>query len=829
MKNESKYRLTIGMVVLFSTVVMGCSIGEKCSPSLFIREPAQKSLNIRKGAVMEFSAAATSCVGDTGFSYEWIVNGKPQGFENTFRFYACESASVPITVVVRATNSSGEVVEQKWTVSITDTGRIIRPQEVQDAIMTIKGNHTFNPAFPEIYTQSVTAFQQAVSVLDIYLNTTNACDFDASYADGLARLVLLLTRVPEYYKMRQQMTPSDVFQIIDEDMLPIVERLDVVRRYAPDNFSFKIDNLFVVVLEDLPDVPGNQFVAVDLSGEHDYTDVLFFSSGAAAGMAALHMALAYNGIVNFALSLPNPDEMVYLKKFAQGLTGQFILESAIIEKLEDDPTFLMLSPPDEKGIDGRGHLAIAQKLLAVAMRDFEAALGSLVSEPNTEADPQDDDLVRYWDCGSDGVCPGDPEERSNVNAPCEDANGNTQAYTDKNFNGECNPPHCDTDGDGQLDLTPDTNPYDPKKETVCVAPDEGEMNGQFDYGEPVGFEFVRVFKNETERYSLPVQDYIRNDILMLADNIEGVDRDGDGEPDPLNLNAFVPGFDVYAAMEAYGIPKPDIRLAEFFQTPSNLRDLVPLYARPGCLYHGFENQFIFTEEFEAFVDNGYDHLWSYEEPGYDAITNRDPSHDDYDPVCDPQCNSNDGWDNDQDGKCTPDECSACRSNYNNANFACDDTSSIGVNTDNGTEGNYHWDCKSPQEVSNGIQCAGDAEEFIDEGVFNGVEFIGANDGVYNRIDMEHIWPTDACIGGIQPGITSDPRNGVDSPSLDTLEENGNLYDPFYAFFPDPTFSGVIRFEEEIVNSDGEALNNNAKLMRFLTKLYNLAVMFGAID
>lgn len=802
--------------------------GEKCKPQIIERENSGSEISLQKGKTVEFAVSATSCVGDFSFSFTWTVNGVIQGYENTFKYFACDDPSGEVEIKVIAKNRSGEFAEKKWMVNIEDPGKILKPGEVQKALSVIQGTHNFHPDDPD-YSKSVSEFAQAVTILDYYLNVTNACDIDVNYASGVGRTSLLLTKAPEFYEKRFErgMRPEEVFQLIDEELIPLLDRLNVVRRYAPKNFSFKIDYLYIVIFKDLPD-PGSQFLAIDLSGEHDYTDVLFLSSAAEAGVAGLHIMLAFNGILEFILSIPRPEDVTLFTSYAKGLTDEFVLEKEVIKKLEEDPAFLILAPPDERGLTGETHLSIARVLLANSLRTFESALESLISEKITDADKQDDDLIRYWDCGKDGVCPGDMEERSNPNLPCEDQQGNQQAYTDWNINGKCNPPHCDKDGDGQLDLTPDTNPYDPKNESTCVAPDEGEGNGQFDSGEPAGIDRIQVFSNAKRRYSLPVQQWVRNDLLMIADNIEGVDNDGDGEPDPLNLNALVPGFDVVKAMTLYGIPVPEIRISEFFITPSNLRDLVPLYARPQCDYAGFEGQIILSNEFEPFDDNGYDGKWSWEEPGYDELLNRDPNHDDFDPVCDPVCNENDGYDNDQDGRCTPNECNKCRSLYG-PNFPCDDSSSVGVSTDGGVEANYKWDCKSPVEVERGLQCLSDHERFSDQGIFDGRDWLYKNDGIYTRDDIVHKYPYGTCVGGKLTEVTEDPRNGSQSNNIDEYEKNGKLYDPFYVFFPDPTFSGALRFPDDIVNPDGQKLNKNAKLMRFITKIYNLALSFGLIE
>jgi len=76
-----------------------------------------------------------------------------------------------------------------------------------------------------------------------------------------------------------------------------------------------------------------------------------------------------------------------------------------------------------------------------------------------------------------------------------------------------------------------------------------------------------------ERIRFPGGSRLTNILTALRDNIKG--------PDPLDIDALfgVPEGTMKQQFENMGIPYPEIRLSEFFVTPSNLRYLLPLYSK----------------------------------------------------------------------------------------------------------------------------------------------------------------------------------------------------------------------------------------------------------
>lgn len=800
-----KLLFLIGGVWIF---LSSCMEGKRCEPRFVNLYPEETSFTVDEGYPLQFSASVTGCTPDERFELRWIVKGEEKGTGDSFKLFACQSliSDTPLEVRVGARKiGSEEELSHTWKVKINDLPPVQQPQEVKDAINLIKGlnqqeaNHfgfdaVYYPdsntvSYPENGTtaRKIKAFENAVNILDSYLSS-NYCDIYAHHASAIAKGVLILTTLHNRYYTRNLLKPEDIITLVDEEAKPILDHLLLVKQEADENFSFTIRDLFVIVIHDNPETPGNEAIKINLSGEHDRTDVHFATGGFEAGLGYFNMARAFKGTFDFGLRVPDIGKFEVFSLFSHPGT-EFILEKELIKEMERDATFLTLVGPG--GEEGKKLLLEARNYFLNAIRDVTRGIELLMNE----VDDQSNDLIRYWDCGPDGVCPGDVDERVDITKPCEET-----SYNDYNLNGECNRAHCQTPGSNQDD---------------CEKPDKGEGNGRFDYQEPGGTEMIYFHTDKKERYTFPLNDVVMRGLNELSRNLLG--------PDPFDFDAVlgVGKGTVKMLLTSLGIPYPEIRLFEFFDTPTSIRNLVPLYRKS-------TSTIIIEMETEPFKDIGIDgrgdsdekpgQSWGSKASACDDKNPADPCHDNLDLDCDPLCNANDGYDNDGDGKCSPDDCkvpnSPCAIQSQVGNVTCDDVTRYGttsLNADLGVEGNFGFDFID--QNGNGSHDPGEpSETFDDIGIKSGDKsFGGAGNKKFDQMDVPHYWPSGPDVGGNHPGIEVDPKNG-------TKEDTGrSLIDRYYTFFPDPTFSGVITFPDPVVNSEGETLNRNAVLHRFIYK------------
>jgi hypothetical protein len=796
-----------GILIAGIILISSCA-KEKCHPHFLALYPEEDSITVDEGSPLDFSASVTGCVGDEKFELKWLINGGERESGSSMKIFACQSliSETPVEVKVVAKELiSGYEFSHTWKVRINDLPPKTPPQEVKDAINLIKGlnqteaNHfgfdaQYNPDtktfyYPENSTtpRKIKAFQEAVKTLDDYLSQ-NYCDVNAHYASVFGKGVLILTTVEERYYNREMLSPEDLIKIVDEEVEPVLNHLLLVKQEADENFSFRIKDLWVVIFHDNPETSQNEAIKINFSGEYDLTDVYFATAGLQAGLGYFNIARAFNGTFDFALKVPDIGKFEVFALFASP-QAQFVVEKEIIKEMEKDPSFLTLAGAG--GEEGKSFLQTARSYFLKAIDDALKAIDLLMKEK----DDQSDDVIRFWDCGPDGVCPGDVDERLDKTKSCDET-----SYTDYNLNGKCNRAHCST---------PEANPDD------CEKPDSGEGNGAFDYKEPVGTEMLYFHTDKKERYTFPLNDVVLRGLNELKRNLIG--------PDPFDFDAVlgVGKGTVKTLLTSLGIPYPEIRLYEFFDNPTSLRNLFPLYRKS-------TSTIIIESEEEPFEDTGIDKKRnSDEKPGQswgspasvcDDKNPSDPCHDNFDIDCDPVCNSNDGYDNDGDGKCSPDDCkvpdSPCAIQSAVKNVTCDDVTrygSVSFNADNGVEGNFGFDFIDLNQ--NGEHDPGEpSEPFDDVGIKSGDKYFGgANNNKFDRMDIPHYWPKGSDVGGNHPGIELDPKNGT------SQDKNGQLIDLYYAFFPDPTFSGVITFPDPVRNTEGETLNKNAVLFRFIYK------------
>jgi hypothetical protein len=755
-------------VFVFSIIIVASCSSNKCGFGFKTKSPAQSSLTVNMGTKIEFSAEPELCGEERAVKFSWRLNGKEVSTTEQYVLFACASVLGDNSVELTISDEQGNSAGSSWKIKVNQTDPPQRPQCVIDAIKRIQEGGRFGdyaPYFdPSVTSQNVADFTSARDCLDAYLSDY-ACDVSANYADAIAKVTLELNGIDSMVANRQEkFTRAVVLDLLENRIKSIEDNLLLVMQEAEsDDFKstgFLIPKLLEVgVYEGEPETLEDD-ITINLSGRHDTGEASLFLTGLKMIKGTLEVLLSYNSMIEFGGSVP--DDFSF-----EEVVGM------LIDKMESDPEFLSLA--GSGGSEGKKRLLSAQLLFADGLRSIMKTMDMVMAEKGD----QTNSVLRYWDCGKDAVCPGDPEERSDTSKQCSET-----TYQDKNLNGKCNRAHC---------LTPGANPLD------CEPPDEGEGNGQFDSGEPLGTQMIAYYDNGTftyRRVTFPASSLVRNAIELIAKNIEG--------PDALDFNALlgIPSGTAEAFLNGFGIPVPEVRLSEFFVTPSNLRDLFPLYSRA-------ERFIIYQTELENFYDVGFDGCPDSMEDGAGGCSGNpgnlpDPNHDNLDVLTDCE----DGIDNDSDGN-------------------VDEFNSSGVCADLGPENDLGFSFIDAN--GNGRFDPGEKHEpFDDTGVYNGRDTTGAGNGNLDRIDVDHYWPSGEDVGGAHPGIESDPRN---TTSQDQSDGDGRDFciDPYYLFLPDPTISGVLTFPQQITNIDGVELNNNAKLHRFVSKSLETLEELGVIE
>lgn len=754
-------------VLLFFILLLSCS-DKKCGFGFKTRRPYQSSFTVNMGTKIEFYAEPELCGEERAVKFLWKLNDKEVSRTNQYTLFACASIAGDNKVDVTISNVEGNTSSASWNLKVQETTPPARPQCVIDSIKRIQDGGRFGdyaPYFdPSVTSQNVTEFTSSRDCLDAYLNDY-ACDVEANYADAIAKIVLEFNAIDSTIANRaQRFTRAEVIDLLENRVKSIEDNLLLVKQESAFNdfqaTGFLIPKLLEVgIYEGEPSTQEDDF-ALNLSGRHDLGEVSFFLTGIKLLKGAFETLLSYNNMIEFGGTVP--DDFTF-----EEVVG------VLIDKMESDPEFLTLTGVG--GSEGKERLLSAQLLFADGLRSINSTMEMIMSERGD----QTLSLIRYWDCGKDAVCPGDPDERFDTSKPC----GET-TYQDKNLNGKCNRAHC---------LTPGANPSD------CEAPDAGEANNQFDSGEPLGTQMIAYYDNGIftyRRVTFPTSSTVENAIELIAENIEG--------PDALDFNTLLglPSGTAEAFLNGFGIPVPEIRLSEFFVTPSNLKDLFPLYSRS-------ERFLIYQTELEDFSDVGYDGCSDSMEDGSGGCSGNpgglpDQNHDNLNITT----NCEDGFDNDSDG-------------------SIDEFNSSGLCADLGPENDLKFSFIDAN--SNGRFDPGEVHEpFDDTGVDNGKDTQGAGNGTLDRTDVEHYWPTGDDVGGNHPGIEKDPRNTI---AQDQSDADGRDFciDPYYFFLPDPTISGVLTFPQQLINIDGIELNNNAKLHRFVSKSLETAEELGFIE
>ncbi|RMF14259.1 MAG: hypothetical protein D6761_09775 [Candidatus Dadabacteria bacterium] len=753
---------------------------DRCRPEL-VTEPAGTTHRIPDNSSLTLTAVVRGCAdaAPTGdIRWYWDNDGDQQltGDESlpvastpTYTAYVCEADRgthlLRVEAGLSAPTEPGEATLSRDLLIevVPRTESPARPACVADALATIRNAGEITSA------NVARTFAEAQQCLAEW-TAVAPCDFEATYGAALAELALFAGRIPERWQNRAQLSVSDVVDIAEQELNPLGERLALLDARAPDSFSFRVDGKFQLRLfDDLPWLRGNENVDVLLQGEHDIADIHLFAALTRALRGGAEILLAYQGLIDFGLSTPRLDRVNPQERMRAFLT-----------EVEQNPEFLTFN--DEATPDAATRLQTARGLFVDAIRDARQGLDTVARE----TDNQIDDIVRYWDCGRDGVC---------------DCNNRDEIVFQT----------CPND-DGVTYSAPDD--------------DGSEGNQRYDRGEPVGSDRLAV--GQFLAIDLPSDiSRFRAQLQMVAENLAA------GAP-PLDLDELVglpDGTLRNAVFNPLDLPYPQIRLSQWFDSPTPPRDLIPLYSRS-------ERTFLFDIESEAWDDAGYDGVTDVAEsirtvtnpegldPGtrWDPLDNPDPHFDNFRPLCTPTCNFNDGTDNDADGLIDDDD----RVVINQFGV------SIALPQELGVEGNlmFDWVDLNGNHVHDATE---PSEPFDDTGVQNHRGELVNRPGAWDYADREHPWPSGADVGPGGGRQQTDPANGTDRDIaarqfalslFGTADEQSRiqvdypgLYDPFYLFLPDPTFSGVLTFlPNEIQGLDGRFLTDNATLFRFANKL-----------
>lgn len=762
---------------VLATLAAACNDAVTCSPGLTLVPAADPTgtITVTANHAFTLTAAVETCGRGIPYAYSWFYdadgNGDINGSEavavanvDVWSSFACASEVGDHALRVVATPlgdvpSTTPTYRSDLVLHIDTAPSAPRSDCVAEAIATVR-NAGDIAAGPEL-----AALNDAATCLDTHLDA-NLCDFEAAAASALVHFANFTARLPQRWEDRQNLTLDDILAIGANEVQPIVDRYRLLDQKAPDDFTFRVAGKFqVLAFSDLPYLSGDETVIVVLQGEHDKGDISAFVGIAHLVSFAIDMLLAYDGTAEFFSDLPPFDQI----NFAW-------LRQRTIELVEADPEFLTLAETTIP--DGPTRLAYARRSLLSALDAFSRALDFVA----TERDPQNDDLLRYWDCGQDALC------------DCSDT-ANMVFLA------------CPSDA-------------------AYPGPDEGEGDGRYQPGEPVGTDRIALSQFFTLDLPSNIGEF-KEQLAAIRNNIAG--------PDALDLDALA-GLPVRTGLDIVGVPYPEIRLSQWFQTPSHPRALLPLYSRSS-------GDFLFDTEGEPFNDVGYDGIADAEEAirhwpnprgltigtEYDFVTNPDPHLDNLDPICNPVCTFVDGIDNDADGLIDTDD----RVLIDRFGFV------VVIPQELGVENNLMFDYVDLN--GSGRHDPGEpSEPFADVGVVDHRGNWQNREGAWDFRDTQHTFPRGDDIGPVgnieqidaANGIPEDPTTRLSALNLfseATAEEIAatgyeGLFDPFYFFFPEPTFSGVLTFPDELQSIDGQFLSDNAKLMRFFNKLIELGTL-----
>lgn len=773
-------KIRIHLLFLLIFTCSACRQDPVCTPSITLSpSPTSNTITVDGNTSITIEANINLCgASNTDYTYTWFYDSDGNGTlssaelsspyaetpELTLNVCSNTDAGIhPVQLIVEPSSLDAEnlpTLSKAFSIEVLATEtNISRPSCYLDAAAIIQTAEDISP-------EDLDDFILARECFDEYL-VDNICDFEAAYLSTLAHLteinltIMQITDPADYNE-------TDIIDLVDENITQMVNNLNAIVDKADTSFQVQIPGLYqlswLTTNDDDEIIPAN----LVLQGEHDFTDAQFLLGVIQMVKGWLELILAYDGLVPFSLSVLDSD-----------LSNSEIIDLTLAE-LVGDPDFLTLRTGQTP--TGKNRLLRSRNAFIQSIQNLEAAYASL----QQETDPQKDDILRYWDCGSDGIC--DCSDTAEIFYACPIEG----SYTTADSNGS-------------------------------------EANGEYDFGEPIGLDrfgkpdFVATYEAANQRTVERILGYAQ----ILLDNLRG--------PNALNLNAIAGiNLDIVVFI-SYSVPKPSIRLSQWFLSPADLRDLFPLYSISDLA-------FITERESELYEDVGYDGKADEQETivdagnplglslgtAYNLESNPDPHFDNLDPLCNPICNESDGIDNDADGLIDAD----------------DELFEFGYTLDRGVEGNFFFDFVDLNH--NFSHDLGEpSEPFTDSGTINAAgETIGANDGKWSFADRHHTYPRGNDVAPFSNIRQTDPPNGVSGtilsatlsdqtvrtnlqPSLESEVAIGyeGLFDPIYYFFPDATFSGMIEFEQNIESFTGEDLTDNAKLHRFFSKLVEIGLLF----
>jgi hypothetical protein len=769
--------VTIFLLAVVSTGCKADNSSAKCVIGLTSPAPTSTTVSIGKAARLGFSVIPDTCdVAPENYSYLWLENGQDLSEETTYDFWACPSKLGENLLEVQMLRDGAIVSGISWNINVVDIAPQL-PDCYDSALKTLKNGDLKGK-------DSGTDFIQAAQCIEGFLEDY-PCSVEGNFVAFFTRfMVLIHTFIFQgpFYLMGAE---EGLAKFSELNLDPLIDRLKIVRDEGGNDYNFIIED-FEFDLFDAIHIAGFEFVnlKMDLAGEWDQSEVKTLLAATEMVKGAVMTTASYDGLFDMVLSVLN---------IADGL-----------KMLYHNPQMMTLAGND--GTLGTERMREAQIAFVSAFNDLESAFQAIYGE----IDDQSNDIIKYLDCGSDGICPpsvslyagGDPAEPF-VDEPQdgEPANGiydQGEEFEDLNGNREWNDSWAATGGD------------------------PNEANGHYDQGEPLGVDIL----TEQGRFVVFVPDFFEQLLTLLAENIQG--------PGALDIDALALSLGLFeeggldALFLALNLQIPEIRLWELFDNPPDLRDLVPLYNRNTWSF------FIQYEE-EPYEDVGYDSLPDKCEGYYledfpenlsddcrndyhrsvnpifndlygipvsdggnqpfDALENPDPSRDNFNILN----NADDGFDNDKDGD-------------------IDEEGLGGLPGDLGREKNllFDWQDDSPK---NGAHDSDEVcEPFFDVGVEGRNDFIGVGNGRWDAMDLDHYWPTGEYVAGPEVNLVYDPLNGT----LYEIDTHG-LIDPFYFFFPDPTISGVLTFAETTRNIAGENLTQNAEIHRIISRIYRYYV------
>jgi hypothetical protein len=834
------------ITILFAIALLllaACSDGgsskEQCRNGIVNFIPTELNLQVNKGTLIEFSGEGSGCDDSEVFTYRYNLSNETISEQevsevNTYTFLACDHEVGRNTLKLTATDDEGIESSLSWQIQVAD----------------------FSPTPPACYSESLNSikngdldgsktgvnFEQAVECLEGWTDEY-VCDTDAHFAITLAKSTLLASTAEDQITGNQGVTTGDIYFIFIDEVDSMRNHLEYTYRLADESFSFIVDYFLFEVFSGEIDQAYNAILILDLAGEYDYTEVALMLAGMNWATVGGKMMRVYEGTMDFMLSVPNdfePDtHLLTPSRWGEDPDpSEYYLENEFYKRLAADPQFLKLR--GENGEEGALLLQEAREHILKSISTFNEAMVLLTQE----TDDQSDDMLRYWDCGLDAICPGDQAEPSlsEVN-PCDPWDEDCEydpAFSEEtdegsrcrdiNNNQVCDPAHAEVGADG------------------------GEGNNTFDAGEQIGFAKIQMGQGTTlyrmigERITMPFSpDFIANVLEIIAENLTSgeplvPDRMLGGAFQDLTFEDSI----LFGVMDMLGIPVPAIRLAEFFDTPSDARDFIPVYETVSfgdLLYY----QVHIDRERETYQDVGLDRIRSsYEDDFCQPSDATDPVEVCYEfgdfgmtePLCVfcnfDYCHQVDALIDDKDycgDNSFSDSTTCIGEGYSGVdnNFNGVEDEGMGIRCDdNGPEDNRRFDYIDLYDASgdpnpNGVQDPLDpCEPFADIGI--GSDAYGAGNQINDEDDMSHDWPPTVPYTEIAVP-TRDPRNGVA-----LKDPNGKLIDEYYLFIPDATFSGVLIMQDELENPDGETINDNGKFMRLAWKIMEqLDSLMGQVD